>query len=48
MNKTINNNEKGQALIFVVATMTVALAVGVGVSLRNLSSISRTSRTDTA
>jgi len=42
------NNEKGQALVFVVATMTVALAVGVGVSIRNLSSISRTSRTDTA
>ena len=41
-------NEKGQALIFVVATMTVALAVGVGVSLRNLASISRTSRSDTA
>jgi len=41
-------NESGQALIFVVATMTVALAVGVGVSLRNLSSISRTSRSDTA
>lgn len=41
-------NQSGQALIFVVATMTVAMAVGVGVSLRNLSSISRTSRTDTA
>lgn len=41
-------NEKGQALIFVVATMTVALAIGVGVSLRNLSSISRTTRSDTA
>lgn len=43
-----NKNQSGQALIFVVATMTVAMAVGVGVSLRNLSSISRTSRTDTA
>jgi hypothetical protein len=41
-------NESGQALIFVIATMTVALAVGVGISLRNLSSISRTSRSDTA
>ncbi len=41
-------NQSGQALIFVVATMTVAMAVGVGVSLRNLSSISRTSRTDTS
>lgn len=42
------NNQSGQALVFVVATMTIALAVGVGVSLRNLSSISRTSRTDTS
>ena len=41
-------NERGQALIFVIATMTVALAVGIGVSLRNLASISRTSRSDTA
>ena len=41
-------NEKGQALIFVIATMTIALALGVGVSLRNLSSISRTTTTDTA
>lgn len=46
--KRIQTNESGQALIFVIATMTVALAVGVGVSLRNLSSISRTSRSDTA
>lgn len=48
MRSTTFKNEKGQALIFVVATMTVALAVGVGVALRNLSSISRTSRSDTA
>src|SRR3972149_3390838 len=41
-------SESGQALIFVIATMTVALAVGVGAALRNLSSISRTSRSDTA
>ncbi len=47
-NKKTRKNESGQALIFVIATMTVALAVGVGVSLRNLASISRTSRTDTA
>ncbi len=46
--KKANKNERGQALIFVIATMTIALAVGVGVSLRNLASISRTSRTDTA
>ncbi|OGC47609.1 hypothetical protein A2886_02370 [candidate division WWE3 bacterium RIFCSPHIGHO2_01_FULL_42_13] len=47
-NKKTRKNENGQALIFVIATMTVALAVGIGVSLRNLASISRTSRTDTA
>lgn len=44
----MKTNEKGQALIFVIATMTVALAVGVGISLRTLSSISRTSQTDTS
>lgn len=48
MNRTSYYNQNGQALVFVIATMTVALAVGVGVSLRNLSSISRTSRTDTS
>ncbi len=41
-------NQKGQALLFVVVAMTVALAVGVSVSLRTLSSISRVSTTDTA
>lgn len=48
MKKLLHNSESGQALVFVIATMTIALAVGVGVSLRNLSSISRTSRTDTS
>lgn len=47
-NKNVIKNEKGQALVLVVATLTVAMAVAVGVSLRNLSSISRTSRSDTA
>jgi hypothetical protein len=46
--KTAFDNESGQALVFVIATMTIALAVGVGVSLRNLASISRTTRTDTS
>jgi len=41
-------NEKGQALLFVVVTMAVALAIGVGVSLRTLSSISRTTTSDTS
>jgi len=39
---------KGQALLFVVVAMTIALSVGVAVSTRNLSSFSRTSRTDTS
>jgi len=39
--------QKGQALLFVVVSMTIALAVGVSVSLRTLSSVSRVSTTDT-
>ena len=46
--KNLKNNQKGQALIFVIGTMTIAMAVGVGVAVRNLSSISRSSRTDTS
>lgn len=45
---TLNKKENGQALLFVVVAMTIALAVGINVSLRTLSSISRSSRTDTA
>lgn len=41
-------NQEGQTLIFVVATMAIALSVGVGVAVRNLSSISRSTRTDTS
>jgi len=41
-------DQKGQALLFVILTMTVAMAVGVGISLRTISSVSRTTRTDTA
>jgi hypothetical protein len=49
MKKTLNfKDQNGQTLIFVAATMVVALAVGVGVALRSLSSISRVSTTDTA
>lgn len=40
--------QKGQALLFVVVAMTVALAVGVSVSLRTLSSVSRVATTDTS
>ena len=39
--------ETGQALLFVVVAMTIALAVGVSVSVRSLSSVSRVSGTDT-
>jgi hypothetical protein len=39
---------KGQALLLVIAAMTVALALGINVSMRTLQSISRTSRTDTS
>jgi hypothetical protein len=42
------NNQKGQALVFVIATLTVAMSVAVGVTLRNLASISRTTRLDTS
>ncbi|HLB51973.1 hypothetical protein A3F07_03315 [candidate division WWE3 bacterium RIFCSPHIGHO2_12_FULL_38_15] len=43
-----NLNQKGQALLFVVVALTIALALGVGVSLRELTSSSRVSRTDTS
>jgi len=41
-------NSKGQALLLVIAAMTVALALGINVSMRTLQSISRTSRSDTS
>jgi hypothetical protein len=41
-------NNKGQALLFVIAAMTIALALGINVSVRVLQSISRTSRSDTS
>lgn len=41
-------NEQGQTLLFVLLTMAIALAVGVGVSVRTLSSLQRTSTTDTS
>ena len=40
--------EKGQALLIVVVVLTIALSVGISTSLRTLSSVSRTSTTDTA
>ena len=44
----IYKETKGQALLFVVVAMTIALAVGINASVRTISSLSRTSRTDTA
>ena len=46
--KLKNLNQNGQALLFVVVALTVALAIGVGVSLRELTSSSRVARTDTS
>ena len=40
--------DNGQVLVFVVATMAIALTVGISFSLRTLSSLSRTSTTDTS
>jgi hypothetical protein len=44
----MKKDQNGQALLFVIVVMTVALALGVNVSLRTLSSVSRTTRTDTS
>lgn len=51
----IRNNEKtnyfgqnGQTLLFVVVAMTIALALGISISTRTMSSLSRTTRSDTA
>ena len=44
----LHKNEKGQTLLFVVVAMTIALSIGINASVRTLSSLSRTSRTDTA
>jgi len=41
-------NQSGQALLFVIVSLTVALAIVTSISLRNLSSISRISQTDTS
>ena len=40
--------DSGQALLFVVVAMTIALAVGISSSIRMLSTISRTTATDTS
>jgi len=44
----IKKNQKGQALLFVIVVLTIALSIGINVSSRLLSTSSRVSRTDTA
>ncbi len=43
-----NNNQEGQALLFVIVALTVALAVGISTAFRTLSSVSRVTTTDTS
>ncbi len=47
-NNKKQQGQEGQALLFVIVALTIALSVGVSVSLRTLSSISRVTTTDTA
>ena len=47
-NKHFGGDSEGQALLFVVVAMTIALSVGINASVRTITSLSRTSRTDTA
>ncbi len=47
-NTALKESEKGQALLFVVVAMTIALSIGINSSVRTLTSLSRTSRSDTA
>lgn len=47
-NNLLKKAEKGQAILFAVVGVTIALAVGVTAASRNLSSMSRVSRTDTS
>lgn len=50
MNKILNKKtyETGQTLLFVIVAVTIALAVGIAVSTRTISSLRRVSRTDTS
>ncbi len=55
MNKKLTNlrnlivsNQSGQALLFVIVSLTIALAIVTSISIRNLSSTSRISQTDTS
>lgn len=44
----LKRDSSGQALLFVVVALTIALAIGINASVRTITSLSRTSRTDTA
>lgn len=46
--KSSKQNERGQALLFVIVAMTVVLALGVGISMDTLTSITTVSNTDTS
>ncbi len=48
MKQNMHANQKGQTLLFVVVAMTIALSIGINASVRTLTSLSRTSRTDTS
>lgn len=50
MNKTkyYIKNENGQALLFIVVALTVAMAIGMSVSTRTISSVRRSTSTDTS
>ena len=51
MKKLSRYNQKGQsgqALLFVVIAMTIALTIGINASVRTITSLSRTTRSDTA
>ena len=48
LKSSITNNQQGQALLFVVVAMTIALSIGINASVRTITSLSRTTRTDTA
>ncbi|MBP8960787.1 hypothetical protein KBG31_01020 [Patescibacteria group bacterium] len=45
---SLQNNQQGQALLFVVVALSVALAVGLSTAFRTLSSVSRVTTTDTS
>lgn len=42
------NNSNGQVLLFVIVSMTLAMAIGVTIASRTLSSLSRTTRSDSS